>query len=662
MALASQEQVSDGTMTFIDVGIQFFEQDDIAVYLDANATPLVEGTAYSWTSATRITFLAGYTPVPNGVTVTLRRTTKGDAMYNIYDGGAPFTRTTLDENFQQLLFRTQEYEDNIEQVVLEANETAQEALDLVENAIIDSSYQLRLDLADQADPAKGTGLVGYRGRALYNRLSDKIYIGDHGAVADGVANDTTALQAAITRANQSGRPVDLAGKSAYSSTGLVNAYGVPFENGKLLIPSLISGYKDQFNTYADKINGVMVGIEKLYAFRLACAAKTVQTVRLFGDSTVETGVAFPVKPHDLVRYAMWSAGISNVTVTNHGVAGTSWSDLNALGLLGTSVKLISIKFGINDAAKANPLATMAADARAKLTAIRANANGGVDNLSILLMGPNSTYRPSQGQDAKWYEQVRNLYLQLAKEFDCAYFDTYAYLQQTKDAPDQWLDNTGGGEGLHPSPIAVYWIWWQGWLRHVLEDGYWSTAKTNHHWNIGLATGTVTTATNPQDFPRGKSYWLALTANGWPIDGVIEVTGHADGITEMRVFGQQVVPITIARRGQNTVWTQWTQVPTAMTFLNGWSAKGGGYTTPRWLAEDGGWISLEGAVTGGTLGVSCSLLPTGARPASAKQFLTAGAAGAATAANVTIFSDGNVIVYAAANTTISLDGIRYRALG
>lgn len=113
MALANQTEVSDGSLTYIEVGIEFFEQDDIGVFFGLETVPLVEGVDYQWTSATRITFLAPNTPVPNGTVVTLRRGTKLDSMYNLFDGGAPFDRYTLDENFRQLLYRTQEFSEGL---------------------------------------------------------------------------------------------------------------------------------------------------------------------------------------------------------------------------------------------------------------------------------------------------------------------------------------------------------------------------------------------------------------------------------------------------------------------------------------------------------------------------------------------------------------------
>lgn len=110
MALAVQTQVSDGSLTTIQVGIDFFKRADIQVYLDLTAAPLIDGEDYNWVAAKTITFPS---PVPTGSTVFLLRQTKVDAMLNVYDGGAAFNRITLDENFKQILLLAQEVREGV---------------------------------------------------------------------------------------------------------------------------------------------------------------------------------------------------------------------------------------------------------------------------------------------------------------------------------------------------------------------------------------------------------------------------------------------------------------------------------------------------------------------------------------------------------------------
>jgi len=110
MALAVQTQVSDGSLTQVPLGIQFFAQEDIQVYFNLADDPLVAGVDYTWTASKTITFP---TPVPAGTTVFLIRQTQVDEMLNVFDGGAGFTRYTLDENFRQILLLAQEMRDGV---------------------------------------------------------------------------------------------------------------------------------------------------------------------------------------------------------------------------------------------------------------------------------------------------------------------------------------------------------------------------------------------------------------------------------------------------------------------------------------------------------------------------------------------------------------------
>jgi hypothetical protein len=114
--LATQTEVSNGALHTIALGIPYFEQSDISVSFEQDAA-LTLGIDYVWSAANTITFLPTVaTPggvVPFGVTVVLRRTTQSDVMYNVYDGGAPFSRAALDENFRQLLYRAQEFSEGL---------------------------------------------------------------------------------------------------------------------------------------------------------------------------------------------------------------------------------------------------------------------------------------------------------------------------------------------------------------------------------------------------------------------------------------------------------------------------------------------------------------------------------------------------------------------
>lgn len=103
-----QIAVSDGTLTRIALSIEYFEKDDITLYRNLETTPLVLGTDWQWDGDTTINLLTNI-PVPLGSYITIRRNTNIDRAFNIYDGGAAFSRDTLDENFKQMIYLAQEF-------------------------------------------------------------------------------------------------------------------------------------------------------------------------------------------------------------------------------------------------------------------------------------------------------------------------------------------------------------------------------------------------------------------------------------------------------------------------------------------------------------------------------------------------------------------------
>lgn len=103
-----QIAVSDGTLTRISLSIEYFDKDDITLYRNLDTTPLVLGTDWQWDGNTAINLLTSI-PVPDGDYITVRRNTNIDRAFNIYDGGAAFSRDTLDENFKQMIYLAQEF-------------------------------------------------------------------------------------------------------------------------------------------------------------------------------------------------------------------------------------------------------------------------------------------------------------------------------------------------------------------------------------------------------------------------------------------------------------------------------------------------------------------------------------------------------------------------
>lgn len=102
MAESTQRTVSDGTLVSLGLSIDFIKQADISVFYDG--TPAGVGT-WSWVGPLTI----GFTPaIPNGVEVLLRRSTERGKVVNVFTDGATFNNDSMDTNFEQTLFLTQE--------------------------------------------------------------------------------------------------------------------------------------------------------------------------------------------------------------------------------------------------------------------------------------------------------------------------------------------------------------------------------------------------------------------------------------------------------------------------------------------------------------------------------------------------------------------------
>lgn len=103
--LSLQTSVSDGTLQSVPLAIDFIDTSHIHVYRSDIETELVSGVDYIWDGDTIINLI---TVVPVGVVLVILRRTVYSTMLNTFTGGSPFLRTTLDENFQQVLFIAQE--------------------------------------------------------------------------------------------------------------------------------------------------------------------------------------------------------------------------------------------------------------------------------------------------------------------------------------------------------------------------------------------------------------------------------------------------------------------------------------------------------------------------------------------------------------------------
>lgn len=237
--------VGDGDRTVFPLTFPYLSADEVFVSVDDVNTP------YIWVGGSTASVQLAVAPVV-GAEVKVYRSTKAFVPLHVFAGGVPFLPRYIDENNRQLLYVSQEAINATAGTAAEAlvvaeqaKEIAQDAEDKVDAAIIDSAYQLRVDLAQPT----GAGLVGY-GDATVAAMLDKLryagrfYPENYGAVGDGVVDDTAAIQAAINAAAASSGVVEgLAGKTyLFSTVRIYNGVrGFLFTNSVLLPDSSTSG-------------------------------------------------------------------------------------------------------------------------------------------------------------------------------------------------------------------------------------------------------------------------------------------------------------------------------------------------------------------------------------------------------------------------------------
>lgn len=189
------DYVGDGVEDTFQVTFPYQKQQEVFVTVDGAPA------AFTFISAGWVQLAAA---PASGAAIRVQRSTEAFEPRHEFANGVPLLPRFIDENNKQFLYVVQEAVNETAgtaagalAVAEAAQDIAQAASDKVDAAVIESAHQLRLDLANTTDPAKGAALVGYKGRAVFDRLAETVSLKDFGAVGDGVADDTAAIQAAI---------------------------------------------------------------------------------------------------------------------------------------------------------------------------------------------------------------------------------------------------------------------------------------------------------------------------------------------------------------------------------------------------------------------------------------------------------------------------------
>lgn len=480
--------------------------------------------------------------------------------------------------------------------------------------------------------------------------------------ADATAILNAAIADAVPSRSQVYLPADMTVGSGYS-----NAIGVRLAGPGKAKQSRTSGARI-LQSYADWDERV-IGKEYLYLAHQAMAnASGLIKIVLHGNSTVAggNGESAGYKPDAILTNLALDCGARSVSVTNLGVSGTKVSDLDSSSWLSdTTVSTVVIKYGINEGATSpagDAVEAFASAYDAKLSAIRGSRT--VNTLTILLLADNSVNDSPNGRDEQWIEKTTPVLRMLARKYQCVFYDTYADFRDSENA-SAWMDNPySDGRHIHPLDRMNSWIWNRvaGLLFSPLET---RTNRVRVYTSENAVYATPSSLAT--DFPLGLSYWRARASDSWPMDGLLEVIRHWDGmcvqrLSDYRAGGNRAYVITRTWDTVTPAWKDWSGTKTLFSTLgyaNGWQDFGSGWEVGHCARSVDGIVSLGGRIKSGTVtaGTTIVTLPVGYRPANARTYVCGNSAG--TYASVEVFADGTVKCGAGvSNTWTSLDGIAF----
>lgn len=217
---------------------------------------------------------------------------------------------------------------------------------------------------------------------------------------------------------------------------------------------------DRYVMQADALHEYVFGQEYLAAFHNKLLSETPALMTFSGDSTTfGTNIT---DPNYILSTAVLRIGLNRrhaLTAANAGHSGAStedWRTLYLAGDLATNPDLYILRWGLNDPFWGRSLADFEQSLRDGLATARASKP--IADMSILLMVPNTANDTANGRDAAWMEATRPIIRQAARDYQCAFIDTFKLWEDTENAANLWMDEPlGPGVVIHPLNVMNSWI-------------------------------------------------------------------------------------------------------------------------------------------------------------------------------------------------------------
>ena len=426
-----------------------------------------------------------------------------------------------------------------------------------------------------SESTDGAGFISYNqgdagavDRTVEEKLQESISIEDFGGVGDGATDDTAALNLALATGYKTLNIDDSIER--YLVTSLSNINGVEIDGAAAIVKSITGGVQ-KLNSYVDK-DKICFGREYLAAFHNLLIDQTTTPTRqpkiiFSGDSTTSgVGVDADYQISALIDRAGTKTGLQTnfgLDCVNAGHASAytqQWVDTYLATDLAATPDLYVLRWGINDPSTLQNGTSPPLDAgqdypnrrtpedfiaslREGLDVIRTSRN--VTSLSILLMTPNSTSDTPNARDELFYEQITPMIKQAARDYQCAFIDTYALLKDSRDyAAGTWMDDPfGDGRAVHPLNVMNTWI--AGAISDLIfPTGLQSKIGVNNIQSISGVEDGGDPSRLPSYYEKGVTISRALSSSGFPLDGNVITVRSLDATVI-----QYLYPFLNAERGQ-----------------------------------------------------------------------------------------------------------------